>query len=113
MRTLFKLFFSDLGQKIWLAALLVFPIILWILPGDFFDGDGLILCPSRLFFGIECYGCGITRSVMHMHHLQFDDAVYYNILGLIVYPALIALWFYWLYKAYKRVSKERAATAAT
>ena len=103
MRKIFKLFFSKKGQQIWLISLVVFPLVLWILPPTAFDGDGMILCPSRLFFGIECFGCGITRSVMHMHHLQFDDAVYFNVLGLIVYPALIILWFRWVYKAAKRL----------
>ena len=104
MRKIFKLFFSKRGQQVWLVLLLLTPIVLWILPGDYFDGDGLVLCPSRLFFNVECFGCGITRSVMHMHHFQFSDAVYYNILGLIVYPALILVWISWTYKASKRLN---------
>ncbi len=104
MRTLFKIFFSKRGQQIWFAALLIFPFILWILPGDFFDNDGIVLCPSKLFFNIECYGCGITRSVMHMHHFQFDDAIFYNALGVIVYPGLIVTWTIWVWKAGKRLN---------
>ena len=103
MNKVYKLFFSKRGQQIWLGLLLILPIILWILPGDFFDGEGLSMCPSRLFFGIECFGCGITRSVMHMHHLQFGDAVFYNTLGLIVYPALIIVWIIWVRAAAKRL----------
>lgn len=104
MRQLYKLFFSKNGQRVWLSALILLPIILWILPGDYFDAeDGMVLCPSRLFFDVECYGCGITRSVMHMHHFQFDDAVFYNLGGLIVYPALIGVWAYWVYLASKRL----------
>ena len=103
MRKIFKLFYSRRGQQIWLIALFLFPLILWILPSDYFDSEGLILCPSRLFFGIECFGCGITRAIMHMHHFQFDEAVYFNTLALIVYPALIAVWGFWIWKAGKRL----------
>jgi hypothetical protein len=63
---------------LWLIALLLVPIILWILPGDFFDDGDLIICPSRFLFDIECFGCGMTRAVQHMHNFQWDDAVYYN-----------------------------------
>ncbi len=103
MRRIHEIFYSRKGQKVWIALLILTPIILWILPGDFFDGDGMPLCPSRLFFGIECFGCGITRSVMHMHHFQFDDALFYNTLGFIVYPVMIITWFIWLFKAGKRL----------
>jgi hypothetical protein len=103
MRKVFDIFYSRNGQKVWLILLILTPVILWILPGDFFDGEGFILCPSRLFFGIECFGCGITRSVMHMHHFQFDDAVFYNTLGLVVYPALIVVWIIWTRGAAKRL----------
>ncbi|WP_235297165.1 DUF2752 domain-containing protein [Portibacter marinus] len=111
MRKIFKAFYSYRGQQIWLLLLIIFPILLWILPSSFFDGDGLVLCPSRLFFSIECFGCGITRSVMHMHHFEFDDAVYYNVLGLVIYPALIVLWCYWVYKAYLRLKKSQTIAA--
>ncbi len=47
---------------------------------------------------------------MHMHHFQFDDAVFYNTLGLIVYPALIFVWGMWVYKAYKRVKADQTQT---
>lgn len=47
---------------------------------------------------------------MHMHHFEVDEAVYYNMLVLIVYPALIAVWFYWVFKAYKSVFKPKGAT---
>jgi len=87
--------------KIWLATLFLFPFILWLLPSDFFDNSVLTLCPSKLFFDFECYGCGISRAVMHFHHLEFDEAVYFNPLVLGVYPFLVGLWFKWVYDAAK------------
>ncbi|MFT4663528.1 MAG: hypothetical protein ACI8YQ_003183 [Polaribacter sp.] len=88
---------------LWLIALLLVPIILWILPGDFFDDGDLIICPSRFLFDIECFGCGMTRAVQHMHNFQWDDAVYYNTGVLFVYPGLIFTWCTWTYQAFMRI----------
>lgn len=85
----------------WLIALLIFPIFLWILPANFFDEGTTILCPSRFLFDIECYGCGITRAVMHMHHFEFGDAAYFNLLSFVVYPGLIFVWGDWVWKNVK------------
>ena len=83
---------SNSFEKIWLTSLLAFPIILWILPGDFFDHGKLDLCPSKIFFDFECLGCGITRAVMHFHNFQFADAIFYNYGVIIVYPILVVIW---------------------
>lgn len=92
-------------NSIWLILLILTPLALWILPGDFFDSeDGLILCPSRALFNFECLGCGMTRAVMHFHHFQFDDAIYFNRGSFLVYPALVAVWVMWTVKAWKKFS---------
>ncbi|MAT53897.1 MAG: hypothetical protein CMN32_05405 [Saprospirales bacterium] len=89
-------------EKLWLTALLAVPVVLWLLPRTFFD-SGVAICPSKVFFDIECLGCGMTRAVMHLHHLDIDEAVYYNAGVLVVYPALVILWFVWVYRSVKRV----------
>lgn len=89
-------------QRVWLAALLITPIVLWILPGDFFDDSEVITCASRLLFDMECWGCGMTRAVMHFHHFQFEDAVFYNAGVLFIYPFLIWLWYSWTKTAAKK-----------
>lgn len=86
----------------WLIALLLTPIVLWILPGDYFDNSGLIVCPSRLFFNIECLGCGMTRAVMHFHHFQFDEAVFFNTGVLFIYPVLVMIWMRWTWDAVRK-----------
>ncbi|MCF8237216.1 MAG: DUF2752 domain-containing protein [Saprospiraceae bacterium] len=83
-------------QIIWLIGLLATPLVLWILPSNQFDSEtGLIMCPSRRFFDVECYGCGMTRAVMHLHHLEWSDALFFNYGVIIVYPGLIIFWL-WL-----------------
>jgi Protein of unknown function (DUF2752) len=95
---------SSSNKKInglWMVLLLAAPIILWVLPAGFFD-DKQTICPSKLFFDVECLGCGITRAVMHFHHFDFDDAIYFNRGVFVVYPALVILWFVWVFKAFKK-----------
>lgn len=94
---------KKLITQVWLVLLILTPIILWVLPADFFDEDGLVVCPSRLLFNIECFGCGMTRAIMHMHHFDFDDAVYFNRGSFLIYPALAIIWGLWVYRAAKRL----------
>jgi hypothetical protein len=84
---------------VWLIALLLTPIVLWLLPADVFDYGSTSICPSKLFFDIECFGCGMTRAVMHFHHLEISEAVFYNTGVLIVFPGLVLVWCLWVYKA--------------
>ena len=88
-------------QRLWLFALIITPIVLWILPGDFFDDGELVVCLSRSLFDIECLGCGMTRAVMHFHNFQFEDAIFYNTGVLFIYPFLVWLWFSWTKAAAK------------
>jgi hypothetical protein len=89
----------------WLFLLGITPFVLWFLPATFFDDSKVILCPSRLLFDVECFGCGITRAVMHLHHLEYEDALYFNQLVVGVYPALVVTWFLWVFKSYKRLKE--------
>ncbi|MEO0732825.1 MAG: DUF2752 domain-containing protein [Bacteroidota bacterium] len=80
----------------WLLALLLCPIVLWILPADYFSNHEFVTCPSHAFFAIECFGCGITRAVMNFHNFQFTEAIFYNALVIAVYPFLVWLWQKWV-----------------
>ncbi len=99
-------------QWIWLVFLLLTPIVLWILPADFFD-TGQSICLSKILFNIECLGCGMTRAVMHFHHLEFNEAIFYNTGVVAVFPALVVVWAVWVIKAARRLGilKSRQAGA--
>ena len=100
-------------QWAWLIILLLTPIVLWVLPSGFFDDGDVIICPSRLFFDIECFGCGMTRAVMHMHHLEITEAIYYNTAVVVIFPALVFVWGLWVWKAGKKVGLWSRFTSKT
>lgn len=83
MKKLFRL-------KLESVLILVIPIVLLILPSDFFD-SGQSICLSVLLFKMECYACGMTRACMHLIHFEFVDAYFYNPLAFIVVPLLTLL----------------------
>ncbi len=68
----------------------VLPIVLLILPSDYFD-EGQSVCLSVLLFKMECYACGLTRASMHLIHFEFVDAYFFNPLAFIVVPLLTLL----------------------
>ena len=74
--------------KIYLAVLLIIPLVLLLLPSAFFD-SGDSICMSVVFFDRECYACGMTRAIQHLIHLDFFIAYDYNKLSFIVLPILI------------------------
>nr|WP_262896464.1 DUF2752 domain-containing protein [Adhaeribacter terrigena] len=66
-------------------------MVLLALPADFFD-SGQSLCLSKVLAGIECYGCGMTRAIMHLIHLEFEAAYHFNKLSFVVFPVISFLW---------------------
>ena len=74
--------------RIYLAVLLFIPLVLLLLPSFFFD-NGDSVCMSVIIFDKECYGCGMTRAIQHLIHLDFFIAYDYNKLSFIVFPILI------------------------
>jgi len=80
-----------------LIFLIVTPLTILLLPTSFFD-EGITLCPSKRFFNFECLGCGMTRAIMHLVHFDFESAVYYNKLSLLVAPILGGYWTFWIIK---------------
>lgn len=85
-----------------LGVLLV-PVILLLLPADFFD-YGPPVCPSRLLLDVECPGCGLIRGTQHLIHADWQRALEYNPLVLLTTPILMWLWIkntLWLWRHWR------------
>jgi Protein of unknown function (DUF2752) len=88
------------------SGYVLLPLVLLLLPKDYFD-QGQSLCLSKLLAGIECYGCGMTRAIMHLIHLDFSGAAAFNKLCFVVFPVLSGLWAQWFWKDYQRLQQQR------
>jgi hypothetical protein len=93
--------------KIRLGGLLTIPFILVSLPASFFD-KGQSLCLSVLLLDQECFACGLTRSVQHLVHFEFQAAWQFNKLVVLVFPILTIVWGTWVYEAWKKLRSEKA-----
>lgn len=82
---------SNRIKKLKIIFYLAFPVVLWLLPADFFD-HGPELCLSQFLLHTKCYGCGVSRAMMHLLHGDIYGALAYNKLCLIVLPLLIMIW---------------------
>jgi hypothetical protein len=80
------------------------PIVLLILPADFFD-DGPSLCLSVILLNETCFGCGITRAIQHLIHFEFSTAAEYNKLSFIVLPILVYVWASFAYQIFIKYKK--------
>lgn len=85
-----------------LVSLMVIPIVLLVLPASFFD-EGQSICLSVLLFDMKCYGCGMTKALMHLIHLDFPGAHHHHALSFVVLPLFIYLWITWFWQALKSI----------
>lgn len=53
---------------------------------------GRSVCLFRNLFGTECYGCGMTRALFSLLHLDFAGAWHYHRMVFIVAPLLCYLY---------------------
>jgi len=97
---------KKLLNKILIGGLIAVPVVLLILPSDFFD-TGQAVCLSVLLLDIECLGCGITRAVQHAIHFEFETAWTYNKLIIVVLPVLIFIWIKTIYQLYIKIKESK------
>ncbi|MDR1792548.1 MAG: DUF2752 domain-containing protein [Bacteroidales bacterium] len=74
-----------------LCGLILLPFLLSLVSLDKLDGKHSI-CLIKNLFGVECWGCGITKAVIAAVQLDFVRAFQYNKLIIIVMPLLVYLW---------------------
>lgn len=92
--------------------LVIFPFILLALPANTFDQGHYTICIFKLLSGTECFACGLTRACMHLIHLDFAKAAYYNKISFIVLPILCGLLVTEILKTwrqYKRIAAGKNA----
>ena len=77
--------------KIYLAVLIIIPLVLLLLPSTFFD-NGDSVCISVVVFDRECYACGMTRALQHLLHLDFVIAYEYNPISFLALPLLVFIY---------------------
>jgi hypothetical protein len=75
-----------------LLTYITLPILLFFLPLEWLNKQHSI-CLIKNIFGIECYGCGITRAIISGVQLDFTKAIEYNKMVIIVLPLFIFEWF--------------------
>jgi hypothetical protein len=87
-------------QYLKITTLILIPVSLWVLPVNFFDeGNSISLFA---LFGVEdyAYSTGMTRGIMHLMHFDFQGAIEYNVLTVLVLPLLSLLWLKLLLKEF-------------
>ncbi|WP_200176034.1 DUF2752 domain-containing protein [Tomitella cavernea] len=52
-------------------------------------------CPSKHFFGVICPGCGSTRMIYSLLHLDLASAMRFNAVGVVVLVALACVFARW------------------
>jgi hypothetical protein len=99
-----------------ISILVIFPFMLLLLPKTLFDHSHYTLCVVKLMSGKDCVSCGLTRACMHLIHLDFKAAAYFNKISFIVLPILCGLLIAELYqtiKAYRALRKTSSQSSKT
>lgn len=82
---------KSLKRTITMGIYILVPIVLLLLPADFFDHGESISLFSQL--GVEgFYSQGLTRASMHLIHLDFAAAAEFNPLAFLVVPLIAVVW---------------------
>ena len=80
-----------LSRYIKLLLLILLPVVFYAIPAEcVFNGKSI--CVFTNVFGVECWGCGITRAIFSVLYLRFAEAWEYNRLVIMVMPLLVFEW---------------------
>ena len=84
--------YNNYKNIILLFAYIILPIILFFIPLEWLNKQHSI-CLIKNIFGVECFGCGITKAIVSFVQLDFIRAIEYNNMVIIVLPLFIYEWF--------------------
>lgn len=90
-----------------MIILVIVPLCLIVLPAYSFDNGHYTICILKLITGKDCWGCGLSRACMHLIHLDFENASYYNKMSFVVLPILMGLYIAAFLKEYKKYKLAR------
>lgn len=79
-----KALFNTLSMRLAAAAL----VLSFFLP---VDGLGVDLCWFKGLFGLPCPGCGLTRSLTNVSHLDLGRALAYHPFGPLIWTLVVFL----------------------
>ena len=73
----------------------ILPLVLYLVPEGWIM-QGRSICLVHNLFGVECWGCGMTRALYSVAHFEFAQAWQYNRAVVIVAPLLVYIWIKWI-----------------
>lgn len=77
------------------VAVALLPLLIYMVPERWIM-QGHTICLVHNLFGVECWGCGMTRALYSVAHLDFVGAREYNRAVVVVAPLLIYIWSKWI-----------------
>lgn len=80
---------SSLFSKNIIVSIFVLYYVLSVLLKLLFDINYLIPCLWKTFFGFECFGCGVTSSIIEIVKCNFEVAWEINKITFLVFPLLL------------------------
>ena len=79
-------------NRLLLTFYFIVPVVLFFIPLDWLNKQHTI-CLVKNIFGVNCFGCGITRAVISGIQLDFNKSFEFNKMVVIVLPMLIYVWY--------------------
>ena len=63
------------------------------------------ICIYKRFFGFDCWGCGLTRSIVSIFDGEITESIRYNWKVIIVAPILLYLYIQQILKVVSKLKK--------
>ena len=89
-------------MKRWRAvAVALLPLLIYLVPERWIM-QGHTLCLVHNLFGVECWGCGMTRAFFSLMYGRIGQAWEYNPLITVVFPLLLWIWCKEVWQTFKK-----------